>query len=482
MQVRTLFNSQRPINQMSSTLRYEPHAALSVLGEDALTAFSAQLDAARQEVLQDVELWNSGGDVPAEKLPLDAAYIDLPSHLLREFDDIGADSEIGRIQATAKRLQASVDRVVLLGIGGSYMGAKALFEALCHPYHNELSRDERKGIPRVYFEGNNVDSDALTSLLNMLPSESSASKDIANRWGTVVISKSGGTLETALAFRLCRQALEGYHGAGSQEVRDAIVAVTGQSGKLRNITNEQKFNSHFAIPDGVGGRFSIFCAVGMLPAAILGLDIVELLKGAAAMTERFRSAPLNDNPVLSYTGVCQLFEQHGLHTRILSTWGKKLESTGFWYDQLLSESLGKQERGATPITVVNTRDLHSRGQQHQEGTRNKIVTNLIVNNTAQPPLSIPTFDSDLDDLDRYASKTVADVLTAAINGTNQAYADDKRPTADIVLPALNEHTMGEFFQMMMLATSTEGRLIGINPYGQPGVETYKKNTIQLLNG
>jgi glucose-6-phosphate isomerase len=198
------------------------------------------------------------------------------------------------------------------------------------------------------------------------------------------------------------------------------------------------------------------------------------------MTADFEKAELDDNAVLNYTGVCHLFEELGMHTRILSTWGKKLESTGFWYDQLLSESLGKHEKGATPITVVNTRDLHSRGQQHQEGTRNKLVTNVIVGSSNNRPLSIPMFASDLDGLDRYAAKTVADVQTAAIRGTNQAYAEDKRPTADIVFPQLNEHTLGQFFQMMMLATSVEGRLIGINPYGQPGVEAYKKNTMQIL--
>lgn len=466
---------------MTTLLQYDPQAALSLVAHDALAALFAQLDAARQEVIADIELWNSGGNVPAEKQPLDAGFIELPARLLAEFKQLGADSEIGRIQATAKRIQASVDRVVLLGIGGSYMGAKALFDALCHPYHNELSREQRNGIPRVYFDGNNLDSDALTSLLDMLPSDSSSSKDVANRWAAVVISKSGGTLETALAFRLFRQALEGHLGAGTQELRDSIVAITGESGKLRSIANEQHFTSDFPIPDGVGGRFSIFSAVGLLPAAIMGLDIVELLRGAGAMTERYLRTEYEKNPVDRYVAVCHLFENKGLHTRILSTWGKKLESTGFWYDQLLSESLGKHERGATPITVVNTRDLHSRGQQHQEGTRNKIVTNLIVRDTTQPPLSIPKFDTDLDGLDRYSTKTVADVMTAAIKGTNQAYADDRRPTADIVLPQLNEHALGQFFQMMMLATAVEGRLIGINPYGQPGVEAYKTNTVRLLS-
>ena len=170
-----------------------------------------------------------------------------------------------------------------------------------------------------------------------------------------------------------------------------------------------------------------------------------------------------------------------MDVRLLSTWGKKLEAAGLWYDQLLSESLGKQERGALPLTIVNTRDLHSRGQQHQEGKRDKLVTNLIVEKSAKPPLPIPELPGDPDQLNRYAGKTVADVLSAAIAGTNQAYAEDRRPTADIRLPELTPYGIGELLQMLMLATAVEGRLIGINPYGQPGVEAYKKNMTAILS-
>ena len=360
------------------------------------------------------------------------------------------------------------------------MGARAVFEALCHPYHNELSRKDRKGVPRISFEGNNVDNDALSALLGMLPNSPDCSREITDRWATVVISKSGSTLETALAFRLFRQAIEGYYGAGSNELRRMIVPITGEGGKLRSITNEQQYESHFPIPDGIGGRFSIFTAVGLLPAAVLGLDVKALLQGAVDLTNRFRTAPVGENPVLDYTGVCHLFENQGAKIRLLSTWGKKLEASGLWYDQLLSESLGKEESGATPITVVNTRDLHSRGQQHQEGCRDKLITNVIVESTSSPAIPVHEFASDQDDLNRYSAKAVPDVLSAAIQGTNEAYANVDRPTADLILPAVTEHTMGQFFQLLMLATVVEGRMIGINPYGQPGVEAYKKNTMRIL--
>jgi glucose-6-phosphate isomerase len=185
--------------------------------------------------------------------------------------------------------------------------------------------------------------------------------------------------------------------------------------------------------------------------------------------------------VLQYVGVCHLMEKHlGCHIRVLSTWGKRLEAAGFWYDQLLAESLGKNEVGALPLTVVNTRDLHSRGQQHQEGRRDKLITNLIVDQPSRPPIKVGLSELNQDGLNELAEKTIPDILAAAIEGTNQAYREANRPTADIHLPQLDEYTLGQFFQFMMLATVVEGRLIGINPYGQPGVEAYKKNMNAIL--
>ena len=468
---------------MSSPIRYDFWNASALLDTgslESLANLSGQLDAARAETLADVDLFESGGEVPSEKVPLDAGFINFPRQLLNEYEADESGSQLGRIIETARQLRSDVDRVVLLGIGGSYMGARALFEALCHPYHNELSREARNGVPRVSFEGNNVDNDALAALLGMLPNSPDCPRELTDRWATVVISKSGGTLETALAFRLFRQAIEGYYGAGSDQLRRMIVPVTGEVGKLRSITEEQQYASHFPIPDGIGGRFSIFTAVGLLPAAILGLDVKALLQGAADMTDRFRTAPIGENPVLDYTGICHLYENQGAKIRVLSTWGKKLEAAGLWYDQLLSESLGKDRKGATPITVVNTRDLHSRGQQHQEGRRDKLITNVIVESTSSPDVTVPEFASDQDGLNQYAGKTVSNVLSAAIQGTNEAYAGVSRPTADLLMPAVTEHTMGQLFQMLMLATVVEGRLIGINPYGQPGVEAYKQNTMRIL--
>jgi glucose-6-phosphate isomerase len=327
----------------------------------------------------------------------------------------------------------------------------------------------------MYFEGNNVDSDAMRGLLDLL--------EAADDWALVVISKSGGTLETAVAFRVFLQALRRACGNDHAKFRQRIVAITGQTGKLRSLVGRLGLSAEqvFDIPDGIGGRFSVFTPVGLLPAAILGLDVAALLEGAAAMNARFRREPVLDCPPLAYAGMSHLMElRRGASIRVLATWGKRLEAVGLWYDQLLAESLGKQGVGVTPLTVVNTRDLHSRGQQHQEGSRDKLITNLYVEQCQREPLSIERWETDEDGLNKYAGKTVADVLAAAFTGTNEAYAADGRRTATIRLPRLDEFAVGQLLQMLMIATVVEGKLIGINPYGQPGVEAYKQRMVAIL--
>jgi glucose-6-phosphate isomerase len=471
-------------NKVVFPLSYDPSAVMlpgSGLSWDDLSWLSPRLDAARREVLEDLDLWHSGAPVPKRKEPLDAAFMDLPDRLLQEYRTQGDASEVGRILATARRLSELVDRVAILGIGGSYMGARAMFDACCHPYYNELTRAQRGGRPRIYFEGNNVDNDSLAGLIDLLGDKPATGVD--DRWAIVVISKSGGTLETAAAFRVLLRLLRKSCGDNLDEVRRLVVPVTGQTGRLRDLSNALGLPETFPIPDGVGGRFSVLSAVGLLPAALMGLDIVELLEGAAAMNQRFRNAPVNDNPVLRYVGVSRLMEiRRGAAIRVLSSWGKRLEAVGLWYDQLLAESLGKDAQGATPLTVVNTRDLHSRGQQHQEGRRDKLITNLIVERPQRDWIKIGYSDFDQDKLNELAEKAFPEVLHAALVGTNKAYLDDRRPTADLQLQQLNESSLGQLFQMLMLATIVEGRLMGVNPYGQPGVEGYKKNMNAYLRG
>ncbi len=289
---------------------------------------------------------------------------------------------------------------MVLGIGGSYMGARAMFEACCHPYHNELPRPARRDRPRIYFEGNNVDNDSVRGLLDLLEGD--------DRWAILVISKSGGTLEPAAALRVFLDALRKSCGGDQEKLRRRIVPVTGQSGRLRDLAAALGCPEVFPVFDGVGGRFSVLSPVGLLPAVVMGLDVVKLLEGAAAMNERFRTAPPGENPVLDYAGVGRLMEvRRGATIRVLSTWGKRLESVGLWYDQLLAESLGKNGQGATPLTVVNTRDLHSRGQQHQEGRRDKLITNLVVQRPERDPVKIERSAFDQDKLNAVGGQDAA---------------------------------------------------------------------------
>ncbi|MEN6449129.1 MAG: glucose-6-phosphate isomerase [Thermoguttaceae bacterium] len=438
------------------------------LVEADLRWLAPRLEGARREVMENLRTYRRGLPVPEDLQPMDAAFFDLPEQMLDAQRPL-----LGQIMAAGDRLAKEVDRVLVIGIGGSYMGARAVFDACCHPYHNEISRQRRGGRPRIYFEGNNLDNDAVQGLLDLVEG--------SDDWGIIVISKSGGTLEPAVAFRVFFDALRKACGDDQEKLRRRIIAVTGPSGRLRDLATAIGCHDVLPIPDGVGGRFSVLSAVGLLPAAVMGLDIGHLLEGAVAMNERFRTAAAGDNPVLDYAGISRLMEtRRGATIRVLSTWGKGLEGVGLWYDQLLAESLGKNGLGATPLTAVNTRDLHSRGQQHQEGRRDKLITNLVVEKTHRDWIAIERSEFDQDNLNSLSGKTLPEMLQAACTGTNQAYAEDYRRTATIRLPRLDEGSLGQLFQMLMLATVVEGRLVGINPYGQPGVEAYKKKMTALL--
>jgi glucose-6-phosphate isomerase len=440
-----------------------------------------RLNHVRQEIVEaDEQLLANPSHIPSEKEPLDAGFFRLPERIRDAYVADREESELGRIFQTVKRLRDQIDRVVVLGIGGSYMGARALMDACREPYYNELSRGERGSYPRMYFEGNNVDNDAAQGLLKLLGNGKPATS-VDDRWAIVVISKSGGTLETAVAFRRFLDALKQSCSGDKDLLSQLVVPVTGETGKLRDLSAALGCPDVFDVPDGVGGRFSVLSPVGLLPAALLGLNVVRLLEGAIAMNEHFCTAPPEENIVLQYVAACHLLEkERGVTNRVLCVWSKALEGVGLWYDQLLAESLGKEGQGAMPVTAVNTRDLHSRHQQHQEGRRDKLFTNVIVDNWRTDPLAVGHSELNQDTLNDLAEKTLPDIMTAAIQGTNEALKEGSRPTANINLPDTSEASIGQLLQMLMLATVVEGRLLGINPYGQPGVESYKKNMNRIL--
>lgn len=449
--------------------------------ETELAALQPALVQAQKEVLEADAKAYASGKIPAEKDPLDHGFLDLPDRLLAEYQEKRAESELGRIMSAAAKLREKVDRVVVLGIGGSYMGAKALMDACCQPYYNELSRAERGGYPRIYFEGNNIDNDASQGLLHLLGTAQGTTPE--TRWGIVVISKSGETLETAAAFRQFMSALVKSCGGDVAKAAELVIPVTGVTGRLADLSKALgcKPEATFPVPDGVGGRFSILSAVGLVPAALMGLDVLRILQGAAAMTKHFREAEAEENTVLKFVSVCHLMETRRLaNLRILCMWSKALESAGLWYDQLLAESLGKRLLGATPLTTVNTRDLHSRAQQHQQGRRDKLFVNVIVDKWRFDALAVGKSDFDQDKLNDIAAKTLPELMSAAIQGTNEAYHSDGRPTIDLHLPTTDVTVMGQYFQWLMIATVVEGRLLGINPYGQPGVQMYKSAMKRIL--
>lgn len=385
-----------------------------------------------------------------------------------------SEATLQEIQATADHIAHTSDMHVILGIGGSYLGARALFEALCHPYHNQLSREQRKGRPRIYFEGNNLDTDALQGLLDLLPTTQPTS--LATTFSINVISKSGGTLETAAVFRLLRERAEQCYG---EQASQHIVATTDASkGKLKALADKKGYKT-FVIPDDVGGRYSVLTPVGLLPAAVMGINIQALVQGAKDMAALCQSDNLHQNPAYLYAALQYLSYTAGRGVSVMNIWDKALEYVGFWYDQLCAESVGKEEQGRIPLTGVCTRDLHSRGQELQEGPRNTVITNIALANSQQT-LTLQADPENADDLNYLSGKSIHHMLNQAFEATNFAYASAGRPNMRFVLQERSAYTLGALFYLLEVATVAEGYLMDINPLDQPGVESYKNFMFGLL--
>jgi glucose-6-phosphate isomerase len=421
--------------------------------------------------------------VPEELAPLEPGFIDLPQATLDNHRRKGDDSELGRLLTLASRIREDADRIVVLGLGGSGLGARALFSALRSVYHNELPTDSRLGVPCVYFEGDSADNETLQDLLELLQITCVDPERREERWAVVVVSKSGASLEPAVALRVFRREAAEYYGLRSEWLTRMFAAVTAPESALQDLFAAAGHDSDdvLTIPVNVGSRFSVFSAAGLLPAALMGLDVRALLLGAAAMTKRFVEEPFERNPVLQFAGINHLMaEQGGKPVRVLSVWSKKLETIGHWYEQLVSESLGKRGRGPTPLTVVGPRDLHCRGQMLLEGPRDRMINNLVVRSPRSVPVLVQMSDNNEDGLNALSRKGMPDLTSAALRGANQAYFEAGRPTADLVIPTLSEHTIGQLLQMLMLATVVEGRLMGINPYSQPAVDVFKHHQLDAL--
>ncbi len=363
------------------------------------------------------------------------------------------------INNTAKHLRDNCDAVVCIGIGGSYLGAKAVVEALGN------AMGETKG-PRILFAGQNIGEDYLYELQEYLKGK---------RFGIIVISKSGTTTEPAIAFRLLKEQLEKQ--VGRDEAGKLIVAITdARKGALRTLSTTEGYKT-YVIEDNVGGRFSVLTPVGLLPIAVAGYDIKALIKGACAMEDDTLSG--KDNSALLYAMTRNALYRSGKKIEILVNYNPKLHFFGEWWKQLYGESEGKDHKGIFPAAVDNSTDLHSMGQWIQDGERTIFETVISVARQ-QHQVLIPKDDANLDGLNYLAGKRVDEVNKMAELGTRLAHVDGGVPNLHITLPALEEQYLGQLIYFFEAACGISGYILGVNPFNQPGVEDYKRNMFALL--
>lgn len=377
------------------------------------------------------------------------------------------EEELNAVEAAATILRERCDYVINVGIGGSYLGARAVIEALQNSF--EAYRSDREN-PVILYAGNNIGEDYLSELLQFLRDK---------RFGIIYISKSGTTTEPAIAFRLLKGLLESQ--VGREDARERIVAVTDSAkGALRRMADEEGYRS-FVIPDNVGGRFSVLTPVGLLPVAVAGFDIRRLVRGAADMQAMTASdIPFSDNPALRYAAARNALYAEGKKIEILANFHPKMHYIGEWWKQLFGESEGKEEKGIFTATVDLTTDLHSMGQWMQEGERTIFETVISVENQ-DTCLTIPSDSADLDGLNFLAGKRVDEVNKMAELGTRLAHVDGGVPNIRIILPQLDAYYIGQLFYFFEKAVGVSGYMLGVNPFDQPGVEGYKNNMFALLN-
>ena len=375
-------------------------------------------------------------------------------------------SQLDRIEKTAKHLRSVSDTTVVIGIGGSYLGARAVIEAFSHTFHHNQKAKQHEMI----YAGQNTCEEYLSDLLEMLDNRN---------YSIVVISKSGTTTEPAIAFRLLKDHLERKY--GKSVAADRVIAITDASkGALRTLSELNGYDT-FVIPDDIGGRYSVFSPVGLLPIAIAGIDIRELIKGAVTMAEIARdNKNATSNPALIYASARNLILRQGRSIEILVNFNPKLHFIAEWWKQLFGESEGKDGRGIFPASVDFTTDLHSLGQYIQEGQRILFETVLSVK-SSQNQLAIPMEKDDSDQLNYLAGKRLFDVNKSAENATVLAHNDGNVPVIIINIPALNINYIGQLIYFYEFACGISGYILDVNPFDQPGVEAYKKNMFALLN-
>ena len=433
---------------MSSKISFDYSKALGVIRENEIQSMEGIAESARELLISGK---GAGNDF--------IGWVDLPVNYDKE--------EFDRIKKAAEKIRSDSEVLVVIGIGGSYLGARAAIEFLKHSFFNVVSKDTRKA-PEIYFAGNSISSKYMKELMDVI-----GDRDLSVN----VISKSGTTTEPAIAFRIFKSFMEKKY--GEEEAAKRIYATTDKSrGALKKLADEKGYET-FVIPDNVGGRFSVTTAVGLLPIAVSGADIDKLMEGTAAARKEALEAPFAENSALQYAAVRNILLRKGKGIEVLANYEPSLHYVSEWWKQLYGESEGKDQKGIFPASVDLSTDLHSMGQMIQDGPRNLFETVLNIEES-EAELVIEEEAVDLDGLNYLAGKTVDFVNKNAMNGTVLAHTDGNVPNLRINIPCQDEYCLGQLFYFFEFAVGVSGYILGVNPFNQPGVAAYKKNMFALL--
>lgn len=433
---------------MIKEVKIDYSKALKFISEDEIISLKSSAKLAMETLINGT---GAGNDY--------IGWVNLPEEYDKE--------EFARIKKAAEKIKGDSDVLLVIGIGGSYLGARAAIEFLRHDFYNTVSKDVRK-TPQIFYVGNNISSSYIKGLIDAL-----GDKDFSIN----VISKSGTTTEPAIAFRIFKKILENKY--GKEEAAKRIYATTDkEKGALKSLATSEGYET-FVVPDDVGGRYSVLTAVGLLPIAVSGADIDALMEGAAFARRNILENDFDNNPALQYALIRNILLRKGKNIEIMANYEPSLHYIGEWWKQLYGESEGKDQKGIFPAAVDLTTDLHSMGQFIQDGSRNLFETVINVEN-AGCELLIEKEDEDLDGLNYLAGRTVDYVNKCAMNGTVLAHTDGDVPNIIINLDKKDEYSLGQLFYIFEFACGVSGYLLGVNPFNQPGVEAYKRNMFALL--
>lgn len=433
---------------MKKTVTFDYSKAAEFVSAEEIENFKSTVMGARETLINKT---GAGNDY--------LGWIDLPI----DYDK----DEFERIKKAAAKIQSDSDVLLVVGIGGSYLGARAAIEFLTHSFYNVLDKNKRK-TPEIYFVGNSISSKYIKDLQDVLEG-----KDFSIN----MISKSGTTTEPAIAFRVFKEMLIQKY--GKEEANKRIYATTDKArGALKSLANEEGYES-FVVPDDVGGRFSVLTAVGLLPIAAAGLNIDQLMEGAAVGRKKALETPYESNDALLYAGIRNILHRKGKSVEVMANYEPCMHYVSEWWKQLYGESEGKDQRGILPAAVDLTTDLHSMGQFIQDGARIMFETVLCLDESPAE-LLLGKEDVDTDGMNYLAGKSVDFVNKSAMNGTILAHTDGNVPNLMLHIPEQSEFCLGELFYFFEFACGVSGYILGVNPFDQPGVESYKKNMFALL--